>query len=107
MVTMLAPSRLLMFTKFPHVWSVASVNLGGGGGLSGERRKPGTEQADDPVGDSHDVAIASYDGRVYRWQTDRDRAVDFACRMAGRDLTHEEWQQLLPAQPYRSVCPDA
>jgi len=27
--------------------------------------------------------------------------------MAGRDLTHEEWQQFLPAQPYRSVCPDA
>ena len=53
------------------------------------------------------MAIASYDGRVYRWQTDRDRTVDFACRMAGRDLTHEEWQQLLPAQPYRSVCPDA
>jgi WD40 repeat protein len=58
------------------------------------------------VGDSHDVAIASYDGRVYRWQTDRDRALAFACQMAGRDLTHEEWQQFLPAQPYRSVCPD-
>ena len=59
------------------------------------------------IGDSHDVAIASYDGAVYRWETDLDRALDFACRMAGRDLTEEEWEEVLPAQPYRSVCPDA
>ncbi|MFC7496294.1 MULTISPECIES: BTAD domain-containing putative transcriptional regulator [unclassified Nocardioides] len=58
------------------------------------------------VGDSHDVAIASYDGTVYRWETDLDRALDFACRMAGRDLTEEEWEQFLPDQPFRSVCPD-
>jgi WD40 repeat protein len=58
------------------------------------------------VGDSHDVAIASHDGRIYRWETDLDRALDFACQMAGRDLTEEEWEQYLPAQPYRSVCPD-
>jgi WD40 repeat protein len=58
------------------------------------------------IGDSHDVAIASYDGKVYRWETDVDRAIDFACQMAGRDLTREEWEEFLPAQPYKSVCPD-
>ena len=58
------------------------------------------------IGDSHDVAIASYDGGVYRWETDIDRAIAFACQMAGRDLTREEWEEFLPAQPYRSVCPD-
>ena len=57
------------------------------------------------IGDTHDVAIASYDGRVYRWETDLERALDFACQMAGRDLTEEEWEQFLPAQPYQSVCP--
>jgi DNA-binding SARP family transcriptional activator/WD40 repeat protein/energy-coupling factor transporter ATP-binding protein EcfA2 len=57
------------------------------------------------IGDTHDVAIASYDGTVYRWETDLDRAIDFACQMAGRDLTEDEWAQFLPAQPYRSVCP--
>jgi DNA-binding SARP family transcriptional activator/WD40 repeat protein len=57
------------------------------------------------VGDSHDVAIASYDGTVYRWETDLDRAIDFACQMAGRDLTEEEWAEFLPAQPYQAVCP--
>ena len=58
------------------------------------------------IGDSHDVAIASYDGTVYRWETDLDRAIDFACQMAGRNLTDEEWEEFLPAQPYQSVCPD-
>ena len=58
------------------------------------------------IGDSHDVAIASYDGRVYRWETDLERAIDFACQMAGRNLTEEEWEEFLPAQPYQSVCPD-
>jgi WD40 repeat protein len=57
------------------------------------------------IGDSHDVAIASYDGKVYRWETDLERAVDFACQLAGRDLTDEEWEEFLPAQPYQSVCP--
>ena len=58
------------------------------------------------IGDSHDVAIASFDGRVYRWETDVERALEFACQMAGRDLTEEEWEEFLPAQPFQSVCPD-
>ena len=58
------------------------------------------------IGDTHDVAIASYDGTVYRWETDLDRAVDFACQMAGRDLTEAEWKDFLPAQPYQSICPE-
>ncbi len=57
------------------------------------------------IGDTHDVAIASYDGRVYRWETDLDRAIDFACQMAGRNLTEEEWEEFLPKHPYRDVCP--
>ena len=28
-----------------------------------------------------------------------------ALQMAGRDLTEQEWDQFLPAQPYESVCP--
>jgi WD40 repeat protein len=58
------------------------------------------------IGESHDIAIASYDGRVYRWEADVERALDFACQMAGRTLTEEEWEAFLPAQPYQSVCPD-
>jgi WD40 repeat protein len=58
------------------------------------------------IGDTHDVAIASYDSSIYRWETGLGRALDFACQMAGRDLTEKEWEQYLPAQPYQSVCPN-
>ena len=58
------------------------------------------------IGNSHDVAIASYDGTVYRWESDLDRAIDFACQMAGPNLTEGEWDEFLPAQPYQAVCPD-
>ena len=57
------------------------------------------------IGDTHDVAIASYDGRVYRWDTEVERALGFACQMAGRSLTEDEWAEFLPEQPYRVLCP--
>ena len=44
---------------------------------------------------------------VYRWETDLDRALEFACQMAGRSLTEEEWEEFLPAQPYQAVCPES
>jgi WD40 repeat protein len=68
-------------------------------------------QEGDPVsaradfGGDHDVTIASYDGHTFTWDTDDDRAVDHACRMAGRNLTREEWSEFLPEQPFREVCP--
>ena len=58
------------------------------------------------IGDTYDAAIASYDGRIYRWETDPERALDFACQLAGRNLTEDEWAEFLPEQPYREVCPD-
>jgi WD40 repeat protein len=39
------------------------------------------------------------------WPTDRPTLQRFACRVAGRDLTPEEWRDLLPNRPYRHVCP--
>jgi len=35
----------------------------------------------------------------------RERAVEFACRIAGRDLTSTEWQTYLGSQPRFQVCP--
>jgi WD40 repeat protein len=39
------------------------------------------------------------------WPTDRPTLQRFACRIAGRDLTPQEWRDLLPNRPYRYVCP--
>ena len=43
-------------------------------------------------GDADAVLIVDVGmGPVYEWNTDLEHAVDFACRVAGRDLSEAEW----------------
>jgi WD40 repeat protein len=39
------------------------------------------------------------------WPLDRASLQRFACQVAGRSLTRQEWTAVLPNQPYRRVCP--
>ncbi|HXJ64181.1 MAG TPA: hypothetical protein VNN79_10550, partial [Actinomycetota bacterium] len=39
------------------------------------------------------------------WPTSLRRWEDFACGVAGRDLSPQEWNEILPDRPYRAVCP--
>ena len=34
-----------------------------------------------------------------------DRAIEFACRVAGRDFTEDEWADHFGDRPYQHVCP--
>ena len=43
-------------------------------------------------------------GSATAWPTGRPALQRFACRVAGRDLTRDEWRDLLPGRPYRRVC---
>ena len=56
-------------------------------------------------GDGRGVLIASISGAVLRWDPSVDAAVAHACRMAGRDLTSEEWDSYLPGRDRFTVCP--
>ncbi|MEU4295187.1 BTAD domain-containing putative transcriptional regulator [Kribbella sp. NPDC026596] len=51
------------------------------------------------------VTIAAYDGQTYRWDTRLDQAIAYACTMAGRNLTREEWTQAFADRPYEKTCP--
>ena len=42
---------------------------------------------------------------VSEWPTDLPTLRRAACQIAGRDLTPDEWRDLLPNRPYRHVCP--
>jgi hypothetical protein len=53
------------------------------------------------------ILLASYDGRVFSWDTDFDRALEFACQMAGRNLTESEWEAALPDLAYEETCPSS
>jgi len=55
--------------------------------------------------DGGSVIIAPLSGGpVYRWDTRLEAAVAFACRVAGRELTHAEWAQQFGDRPYQEVC---
>jgi WD40 repeat protein len=43
-------------------------------------------------------------GSAREWPVDRPALQRFACQVAGRSLTREEWRAVLPNQPYRRVC---
>ena len=46
-----------------------------------------------------------FGGAVYEWDTRGQRAVEFACRLAGRDFTEQEWTQEFGDRPFQQTCP--
>jgi WD40 repeat protein len=55
--------------------------------------------------DGHTVGIGAADGAVHWWDVRLDHAVDFACAVAGRDLTADEWRAAFGDRPHRRTCP--
>jgi WD40 repeat protein len=43
---------------------------------------------------------------LYVWDPSPERATEFACRAAGRELTEEEWSDTFGDLPYQAVCTD-
>jgi WD40 repeat protein len=55
--------------------------------------------------DGHTVLISSVDGAISTWDTSAERAIEFACQVAGRNLTKDEWRDAFGSRPYRETCP--
>jgi hypothetical protein len=57
--------------------------------------------------DSRTVILASHEptSRVYGWDTGLDHWIEFACGVAGRNLTEDEWQRAFDDRPYGETCP--
>jgi WD40 repeat protein/class 3 adenylate cyclase len=49
--------------------------------------------------------LISYDGTATDWPTNLGAWESYACQVAGRDITPEEWANVLPHRPYEHVCP--
>ena len=57
------------------------------------------------IDDGHGVLIApEYEEPVFRWNTDIGHAIEFACAIAGRDLTRAEWTEAFGDRSYEPVC---
>jgi len=58
------------------------------------------------LADGRSVVIADeYAGSVYRWDPRPDYAIEFACRLAGRDLTKAEWAEQFGDRTFHETCP--
>jgi WD40 repeat protein len=55
--------------------------------------------------DGHTVIVASRDGAVSTWDTRLENWIDFACVVAGRNLTEDEWADAIGDRPYHEICP--
>ena len=54
--------------------------------------------------DGTGLVIVSTDGRTWTADTRIERWVDRACAIAGRNLSHEEWDQFFPDRAYERTC---
>lgn len=55
--------------------------------------------------DSGQLVVATADGGLWRWDVRRQTLLRRACAIAGRNLTHAEWNDLQTGQPYIRACP--
>ena len=55
--------------------------------------------------DGRAAVVATRDGAVYRLSTDVDSWLGFACAVAGRNLTAQEWRDTFGDEAFRTTCP--
>jgi WD40 repeat protein len=54
--------------------------------------------------DGRSVVVVSDTGAGWVWDVDPSDWLVRACQVAGRSLTRQEWQELLPNRPYHATC---
>jgi WD40 repeat protein len=54
---------------------------------------------------TRDVTLFNTFGQVFTWDTRSERAIAFGCRIAGRDMTPDEWRTYVGIAPQFQVCP--
>ncbi len=54
-----------------------------------------------------DRVLLAYDtGEIFEWDPSPDSWEEYACAVAGRNLTKAEWEELFPGKGYRVTCPE-
>jgi WD40 repeat protein len=54
----------------------------------------------------HTIATGTADGAVQFWDVRPEHSVEFACSVAGRSLSVNEWRDAFGDRAYRETCPD-
>ncbi len=50
------------------------------------------------------LIVGEFGGPILRWNTVPEHAAEFACRVAGRDITEAEWTDQFSDRPYQHIC---
>jgi WD40 repeat protein len=58
------------------------------------------------LADGHTLVIADEDGSVISFDTDPIAWEKYACAVAGRNLTNDEWHDVFGDRTYRQTCPE-
>ena len=58
------------------------------------------------MADGHTILLAHPRGQVLRWDIRPEKVLDFACALAGRNLSADEWDRYVGQGSYRPTCPD-
>jgi hypothetical protein len=82
------------------VWDVRSRTRLGGAPRSGRGNPSSRRCCSKPRG----RLLITELGRAVEWPLDRPTLRRFACQIAGRDLTRDEWTDILPNRTYHPVC---
>jgi WD40 repeat protein/DNA-binding SARP family transcriptional activator len=92
--------------------SGASDSVGMWDGRTGDQRGAGSH-AGEPVWsaveflpDGHTAVVATVEGAIYTFDTRPERWIDHACRVAGRNLTDDEWRAVFGDRAYHETCAD-
>ena len=85
----------------PILWDVATHKQLGAS-LPGPSQ--GTRMQVAFMPDGRHLLAQYFDGQTWAWDVDPSSWRDRACSIAGRNLTKDEWEKLLPNRHYRRTC---
>jgi hypothetical protein len=57
------------------------------------------------LADGHTVLLSSPGGAIHTLDSSVEHWIEFACAIAGRNLTSDEWRDAFDDRPYRESCP--
>jgi WD40 repeat protein len=92
------------------IWSVANPAAPKQLAVLAEHRNRVRSVAFSPVTDN--LATGGFDQQTIIWQivtgetNPGESPIQLACRLAGRNLTPEEWKRYFPGEDYRKTCPN-
>jgi hypothetical protein len=82
------------------VWNGRTGELIAAMGVGAELSARATELPGQPT-----AVVPARNGTVYRLDTRFSTWIDFACAIAGRNLSPQEWTDAFGDRPYHATCP--